>query len=241
MPRFDQTLIIIPTYNEIANIERMTRALFEVSPELSILVIDDGSPDGTADKVTALQKEFSRLHLMRRAKKLGLGTAYVAGFKWALANDYEFVFEMDSDFSHDPAAIPSLLAAAESHDLVIGSRYVEGIRVINWAFHRLMLSLMASFYIRTITRMPIQDPTGGFKCFRRSALASLDLDNVLFKGYAFQTEINYKIWQKGGRIKEVPIIFYERREGKSKMSRSLVIEAFFGMLRLRLRGLFGFL
>lgn len=241
MPHFDQTLIIIPTYNEATNIERMTHAIFEVSPAISILVIDDGSPDGTAEIVVTLQKEFSRLHLMKRAKKLGLGTAYVAGFKWALENQYEYVFEMDCDFSHDPAAIPSLLMAAKSHDLVIGSRYIEGIRVINWALHRLMLSLLASFYTRLITRMPIKDPTGGFKCFRRHALASLNLDKVLFKGYAFQIEINYKIWRNGGRIKEVPIIFYERREGASKMSRSLVIEAFFGMMKLRLMSLFGLL
>lgn len=241
MPHFDQALIIIPTYNEASNIERMIRALFEVSPAISILVIDDGSPDGTAEIVTTLQKEFSRLHLMRRAKKMGLGTAYVAGFKWALENQYEYVFEMDCDFSHDPAAIPSLLLAAKTHDLVIGSRYIEGIRVINWALHRLMLSLLASLYTQIITGMPIKDPTGGFKCFRRHTLASLNLDKILFKGYAFQIEINYKIWKKGGHIKEVPIIFYERREGASKMSRSLVIEAFFGLIKLRLRSLFGFL
>lgn len=236
---YDQALIIIPTYNEAENIERMVRTLFGLSTQLSVLIIDDGSPDGTSQIVSKLKTEFARLFIINRAGKLGLGTAYVAGFKWALEKNYEYIFEMDCDFSHDPADVPRLLEAALENDLVIGSRYIEGVRVINWAAKRLFLSLFASLYTRTITGMPLKDPTGGFKCFRRSALQALDLDRVLFKGYAFQIELNYKVWCRGLKIREVPIIFYERREGQSKMNRGLVVEASIGVFRLKLMRVLG--
>lgn len=235
---FQKTIIIIPTYNEIDNIEKMVSAIFDVSADLTILVVDDGSPDGTSDKIKELQANFSKLHLIQREKKLGLGTAYVAGFKWALEGDYDYFFEMDCDFSHDPKEIPNFLKNTKDYDLVIGSRYVSGIRVINWPLERLMLSLAASFYTRTITKLPLKDTTGGFKCFTRRALESVDLSKVIFKGYAFQIELNYKVWSKGFRLKEIPIIFYERRNGASKMNRSLIFEALFGVFKLRIKRLF---
>lgn len=238
---FNQTLIIIPTYNEIDNIEKMVAKIFSISTELSLLIIDDGSPDGTANKIKDLKKKYANLHILEREKKLGLGTAYVAGFKWGLEKNYQFFFEMDCDFSHDPNDIPNLLSAAQENDLVIGSRYINGIRVINWPLKRLMLSIFASIYTRAITGLPVKDTTGGFKCISRQALAALNLDEFIFKGYAFQIEINYKIWAKGMKLKEVPIIFYERRDGQSKMNRSLVFEAFFGVIRLRLKKMFGML
>lgn len=236
---FNQTLIIIPTYNEIDNIEKMIAKIFSISSELSLLIIDDGSPDGTAHTVKELKKKHPNLHILEREKKLGLGTAYIAGFKWGLSQNYQFFFEMDCDFSHDPDDIPRLLTAALENDLVIGSRYVGGIRVINWPLKRLLLSVFASVYTRFITGLPIKDTTGGFKCMARTALQALDLDKFIFKGYAFQIEINYKIWAKGMKLKEVPIIFYERRDGQSKMNRSLVFEAFLGVFRLRLKKMFG--
>lgn len=236
---FNQTLVIIPTYNEIDNIEKMIVKIFSISPELSLLIIDDGSPDGTAHTVKGLKKKYPKLHILEREKKLGLGTAYIAGFKWGLAQNYQFFFEMDCDFSHDPNDIPRLLTSAIENDLVIGSRYVGGIRVIDWPLKRLLLSVFASVYTRFITALPVKDTTGGFKCMARHALQALDLDKFIFKGYAFQIEINYKIWAKGMMLKEIPIIFYERRNGQSKMNRSLVFEAFFGVIRLRLKKMFG--
>jgi dolichol-phosphate mannosyltransferase len=236
---FDKTLVIIPTYNEIDNIEKMIRTLFEMYPAISLLIIEDGSPDGTAQVVKTLQTAFKNLHMIERKGKLGLGTAYITGFRWALERSYEYVFEMDCDFSHDPKQIPDLLEAATTHDLVIGSRYVDGIRIINWPFRRLLLSYCASIYTRAITGIPVFDTTGGFKCFKRSALQSLNFERIISNGYSFQLELNYKIWVKGLKIKEVPIIFYERRDGQSKMGGGIILEAIFAVFRLRLKNVFG--
>lgn len=236
---FKSSLLIIPTFNEIDNIEKMLTTLTKLYPELNLLIIDDGSPDGTAEVVKKFQTNNSQIHLIQRTGKLGLGTAYITGFKWALERDFQFVFEMDCDFSHDPKDVERLLEAAQSNDLVIGSRYIDGIRIINWPFHRLLLSYCASLYTRFITGLNILDVTGGFKCFTRKALESLDLDNVISNGYSFQIELNFKIWSKGLKIKEVPIIFTERREGESKMSGGIVNEAIFAVLMLRVRKVFG--
>jgi dolichol-phosphate mannosyltransferase len=236
---FEKTLIIIPTYNEIDNIERMIRTLFELYPAISLLIIEDGSPDGTAQVIKRLMTEFKTLFIIERKGKLGLGTAYITGFKWALEKNYEYVFEMDCDFSHDPKQIPDLLDAAQSNDLVIGSRYIDGIRIINWPFRRLLLSYCASIYTRAITGIPIFDTTGGFKCFRRKALESLDFNRIISNGYSFQLELNYKVWVKNLKIKEVPIIFYERRDGQSKMGGGIIVEAVFAVFRLRLKKMMG--
>lgn len=236
---YNQSLVIIPTYNEIDNIERMLTTLTELYPDLSILIIEDGSPDGTADVVKKFMQQNEKIHIIERTGKLGLGTAYIAGFKWALERDYQFVFEMDCDFSHDPNDIPALLEAAQSNDLAIGSRYINGIRIINWPMHRLLLSYFAGVYTRIITGLAILDATGGFKCFTRSALESLNLDKVFSNGYSFQIELNFKIWSKGLKVKEVPIVFTERRDGQSKMSGGIVWEAIFAVIKLRLRKIFG--
>jgi dolichol-phosphate mannosyltransferase len=236
---FKNTLIIIPTYNEIDNIEKMIRTLFSLYPEISLLIIEDGSPDGTATVVKKLQNDFKNLHMIERKGKLGLGTAYITGFKWALEKDFEYVFEMDCDFSHDPASVKDLLAAALENDLVIGSRYIDGIRIINWPFKRLLLSYGASIYTRMITGIPVFDTTGGFKCFTRKALKQLIFENIISNGYSFQLELNYKIWTKGLKIKEVPIIFYERRDGQSKMSGGIILEAVFAVFRLRFKNILG--
>lgn len=236
---YSKTLIIIPTYNEIDNIERMITTLFGLYPELSILIIEDGSPDGTAQVVKKFQQQYRNLFIIERKGKLGLGTAYIAGFKWALERDFDFVFEMDCNFSHDPNQIPDLLEAAQSNDLVIGSRYIDGIRIINWPFKRLLLSYMASIYTRFVTNIPIQDTTGGFKCFSKKALKSLNLDRIISNGYIFQLELNYKVWAMGLKLKEVPIIFYERRDGQSKMGGGIISEAFIAVLRLRLLKILG--
>lgn len=239
MSAFNQTLVIIPTYNEIQNIEKMIRTMFDLHEGISLLIIEDGSPDGTAAVVKRLQGEFSKLHMIERTGKLGLGTAYITGFKWALERDYEYIFEMDCDFSHDPKAVPELLEAAKTHDLAIGSRYVGGIRIINWPFHRLLLSYLASIYIRIVTNLPIMDPTGGFKCFTRKALQSLNLDKIIANGYIFQLELTYKIWSQGLKVKEVPIVFNERQEGVSKMGGGIVFEAFFAVLHLKFLRIIG--
>ncbi len=236
---FDKTLIIIPTYNEIDNIEKMIRTLFGLYPAISLLIIEDGSPDGTAAVVKNLMNEFKNLFIIERSGKLGLGTAYITGFRWALEKNFEYVFEMDCDFSHDPKQIPDLLEAALDSDLVIGSRYIDGIRIINWPFRRLLLSYGASIYTRLITGIPVFDTTGGFKCFKRSALQSLNFDRIISNGYSFQLELNYKIWVKGLKIKEVPIIFYERRDGQSKMGGGIILEAIFAVFRLRLKKMLG--
>ncbi|RLA63993.1 MAG: polyprenol monophosphomannose synthase [Epsilonproteobacteria bacterium] len=236
---YEKTVILIPTYNESDNVERMARTIFKAYPNISLLIIDDGSPDGTGNIIKKIQREFPGLHLMERAKKQGIGTAYIAGFKWALEKNYDFIFEMDCDFSHDPKDIPRLLEAAQNNDLVIGSRYIDGISIVNWPFKRLLLSYFASIYTRFITRIPLRDTTGGFKCFTRKALEALNFDKIISNGYSFQLEVNYKIWGQGLKIKEVPIIFYERRDGQSKMDKNIIFEAIFAVIFLRLKKIFG--
>jgi len=220
-----KSLLIIPTYNEKDNIERIIAAVLPQSATLEVLVVDDGSPDGTGEIVAKLGAANPRIHLLRRAGKLGLGTAYIAGFKWGLARDYECFLEMDADFSHDPNEIPNLLRAIEENDLVLGSRYKDGIRVVNWPLSRLILSKGAAWYVRLITGLPVADPTGGFKCFRRAVLEAIELDSVKSNGYAFQVEMTYKAWMQGFRIKEIPITFADRFAGQSKMSTGIVREA----------------
>ncbi len=234
---YDKALLIIPTYNEIDNIERMLTTVHDFYPDLSILILDDGSPDGTAQVVKDRQRQQDNLFLIEREGKQGLGTAYITGFRFALERGYEYVFEMDCDFSHDPRDVSKLLEAAQRHDLVIGSRYIDGIRIINWPMRRLLLSYFAGVYTRWVTGLKILDVTGGFKCFTRRALESLDLDRIFSNGYSFQIELNYRIWKQGMSIKEVPIVFTERRDGQSKMSRRIVWEAVFAVIRLRLAGL----
>ncbi len=236
------SIVIIPTYNECENIEKIVRAVLGLEQSFHILVIDDGSPDGTADIVRRLmQDEFAgRLFLVERSGKLGLGTAYIAGFKWALERDYEYVFEMDADFSHDPKDLPRLYAAChdEGYDLSIGSRYVSGVNVVNWPMGRVLMSYFASKYVRIVTGLNIHDTTAGFKCYRRRVLETIDLDAVRFKGYAFQIEMKYTTYKCGGRIKEVPVVFVNRVEGTSKMSGGIFSEAVFGVMQLRLDGWF---
>lgn len=237
-----KSLIIIPTYNELDNIQKLTSELLNTYDEnLHILVVDDNSPDGTGNFVENLTKENSRVHLLKRQKKMGLGTAYVEGFKFAIEKKYDFIFEMDADFSHDPKEIPNFLKAINDFDLIIGSRYLNGVNVINWPIQRLLLSVFANKYTRLITGLPVNDSTGGFKCFRRKVLESIDFSNVKSNGYAFQIEINYKVWRYGFRIGEIPIIFVDRRSGKSKMSRKIVREAALLVWKLRFRNIFGVL
>lgn len=236
----NEGLVIIPTYNEIENIEKMIRKVFSLDIPIDLLIIDDGSPDGTAEIVKKLQTEFAnKLHLEQRSGKLGLGTAYIHGFKWALKRDYQFVFEMDCDFSHNPDDLIKLYdAAKQGADLAIGSRYVNGVNVVNWPMGRVLMSYYASFYVRTITSMPVRDATAGFVCFRRELLEHLDLDKIKFKGYAFQIEMKYTSWKSGANLKEVSIIFTDRQEGTSKMNSSIFKEAFFGVIQMRLNSWF---
>lgn len=230
-----KTLIAVPTYNEKENLPVLLARLMELPEAVHVLVVDDGSPDGTGD----IAQEWSlrpegRVHVLRRAGKQGLGSAYIAAFRWALERDYELVFEMDADFSHDPKYVPDMLEAAADADLVIGSRYVTGVNVVNWPMQRLLLSWFANLYARFVTGLPVHDCTGGFKCFRRQALAAIDFSRIASGGYSFQVEMNYKVWKKGFRIKEVPIVFVDRFAGTSKMSGSIIGEALFLVLRLRL-------
>ncbi len=234
-----KSLVIIPTYNEREGIEAIIRAVLAQEGDVDILVVDDNSPDGTADIVKSLQADEPRLHLLTRSGKLGLGTAYVAGFKYAIDRGYEAVFEMDADFSHDPAMIPQFLEKIQECDFVLGSRYVNGISVVNWPLSRLMLSYFASYYTRIITGMPIKDPTGGYKCFRTSVLKSIDLDGIKSNGYSFQIEMNFKAWKKRFRYIEIPIIFVDRRYGKSKMSKAIIREAVWMVWKLRMKSILG--
>jgi dolichol-phosphate mannosyltransferase len=229
-----KTLVIVPTYNEIENIERIIETVLAKAEDIEILVLDDNSPDGTALRVKFMQSSEPRLHLIERPGKMGLGSAYVTGFKYALQNGYEYIMEMDADFSHNPEDVPRLIEAAKKYDLVIGSRYCNGVNIINWPFKRLLISYFASKYVRVITGMPIKDPTGGFKCFNRKVLESIDLDKILSDGYAFQIEMNFRSWVKGFRIKEIPIVFTERLNGVSKMSRHIVWEAAWMVWHLQL-------
>ena len=230
-------LVIIPTYNEIENISRMIDVVMALDGEFDMLVIDDGSPDGTAAVVRERQAEFTgRLHIVERSGKLGLGTAYITGFKWALERDYDYVFEMDCDFSHNPKDLIRLYDAARAgSDVVVGSRYVQGVNVVNWPMSRLLMSYFASKYVRFVTRMPVCDATAGFVCYSRRALQTLDLDAVRMKGYGFQIEMKYSSWRLGLKVSEVSIIFVDRVEGTSKMSSGIFGEAFWGVLKLPFR------
>lgn len=239
---FSDSIVIIPTYNEKENIEKIIRAVFALEKAFHILIIDDGSPDGTARIVKGLmEEEFSdRLFLVERRGKLGLGTAYIRGFKWALERDYEYIFEMDADFSHDPNDLPRLYSAChdEGFDVAIGSRYVTGVNVVNWPIGRVLMSYFASKYVRLVTGFKVHDTTAGFKCYKRRVLQTIELDKIRFKGYAFQIEMKYTAFKIGFKIKEVSVIFVNRREGTSKMSGGIFGEAFFGVMRLRLDGFF---
>ncbi len=229
-----KTLVIFPTYNEKQNILAIIEAVFGQNIEgLDILVVDDNSPDGTGDLVAAQVGREPRLHLLRRDKKMGLGTAYVAGFRYALARDYERIIEMDADFSHDPKDLSRLLAASAASDIVIGSRYITGVNVVNWPLKRLLLSMFASYYTRSITGLPLRDCTAGFKCFRREVLETIELDRIQSDGYSFQIEMNFRAWVKGFRILEIPIIFVDRAAGTSKMSKRILREAIWMVWKLK--------
>ncbi len=225
MVQTERTLVIIPTYNEKENIGSVIELALAQAPNLDVLVVDDNSPDGTAGIVAEIARANPRVQLISRAGKLGLGTAYIAGFKWGLSRGYAFLIEMDADFSHDPREIPNMQKAMENADLVLGSRYIDGIRVVNWPLSRLFLSKGASYYVRIITGLPVNDPTAGFKCFRRAVLEAIDLDAVRSNGYAFQIEMHYETWMKGFRVREIPITFTDRYAGQSKMSGHIVREA----------------
>ena len=234
-------LIIIPTYNEIENIENIIRKVFSLEESFSVLIIDDGSPDGTAKKVKELQKEFSdTLFIEERTGKLGLGTAYILGFKWALNKNYQYIFEMDADFSHDPNDLSRLLEACKKDggDVAIGSRYVKGVNIVNWPMSRLLMSYFASKYVKAITGMPIHDSTAGFKCYKRKVLEKINLDKIEFVGYAFQIEMKFTSWKFGFNIIEVPVIFTDRQEGNSKMSGGIFYEALFGVIKMKVKSFF---
>jgi dolichol-phosphate mannosyltransferase len=234
-----KALVVIPTYNESENILRLIGEVLRQDPGIDILIVDDNSPDGTAGLVKTMMATQPRVHLIERPQKAGLGTAYVAGFKYAIAHGFDVVFEMDADFSHDPNEIPNFLRRISSCDLVLGSRYTNGVRVLNWPIQRLLLSYSANLYTRFMTGLPVHDATGGFKCFRRKVLEAIDLDAVQSNGYAFQIEMSFKAWKKGFRIEELPIVFLERQKGASKMSKHIVYEAVFMLWRLRLASILG--
>lgn len=231
----NKTLVIVPTYNERENLPAMAERLAKLPFPVHLLVVDDNSPDGTGQIADQLAAANSSIHVLHRAEKNGLGRAYCAGFAWALQRDYEFIMEMDGDFSHNPDDVPRFIEAAQNADLVLGSRYCNGIRVINWPLKRLLLSTGAARYVRIITGMPFTDPTGGFKCFRRRALQTINLDGVRSNGYSFQIEMTHKIWRQGMTVAEIPIIFTERFLGASKMSRKIVLEALIMVWRLWLQ------
>jgi dolichol-phosphate mannosyltransferase len=229
-----RALVVVPTYNEKENIVGIIRAVLAVSSDIDILIVDDNSPDGTGEIVDTIAKDEPRVHVIHREGKLGLGSAYIRGFTWALeSTDAQFLFEMDADFSHDPGAIPEFLDAIEDADVVVGSRYLHGITVVNWPLSRLILSYGANIYTRIVTGLPLKDSTGGFKCFRREVLEDLPLDTIKSDGYSFQIEMNFYCWKKGFRIREIPIVFTDRRVGISKMSKKIVREAAFMVWRLR--------
>ncbi|MDC0204326.1 polyprenol monophosphomannose synthase [Flavobacteriales bacterium] len=235
------SLIIIPTYNEKENIEKIIRKIFSLEKSFHILIVDDGSPDGTGNIVKALQADFfEKLHIEERTGKLGLGTAYIHGFKWALKRDYQFIFEMDADFSHDPNDLIRLYNGnvIEGGDLAIGSRYVSGVNIVNWPMMRLLMSFFASKYVKIITGMPIHDSTAGFKCYKREVLETINLNKIQFVGYAFQIEMKFKTWKYNFNVVEVPVIFTDRTEGTSKMSGGIFFEAVIGVIQMKLKSFF---
>ena len=230
----ERALVIVPTYNERDNIARLIRTVLAQDPRLDVLVVDDNSPDGTGMIASDIESAEPRVHVLHRAGKLGLGTAYLDGFRWALEREYDYIFEMDADFSHDPAHLPQFLRSIQSADLVLGSRYRDGrVTVVNWPISRLLLSYFANVYARAVTGLPLWDATGGFKCFRRHVLEAIDLSKVRSNGYAFQIEMSFRAWKKGFRIVEIPIVFVDRTEGHSKMSKRIVREAVWMVWRLR--------
>lgn len=231
-------LIVIPTYNEVDNIQAIVPRILELPFGFEVLVVDDNSPDGTAEAVRRLQASESRVHLLERPGKMGLGSAYIAGFRYALAQGFDVVFEMDADFSHDPAALATFLRELPEYDVVLGSRYLHGVTVVNWPLRRLILSYGANAYVRFLTGLPLQDATGGFKAFRRAALLAIDLDQIRSDGYSFQVEVNFQLWRQGFRIREIPIVFADRRVGISKMSRKIIWEAIGMVGRLALTRIF---
>jgi dolichol-phosphate mannosyltransferase len=233
----ERALIIFPTYNERENIEGIVGAVLEVDPRIEVLVVDDNSPDGTGELVVKLAESNEKVHLIHREKKMGLGSAYIEGFGYALRNGYDYIFEMDADFSHDPQYIPDFLEKMKDYGLVIGSRYIKGVNVINWPMKRLLLSYYANVYTRIVTGLPLRDATGGFKCYRREILEGIDIGKVKSDGYSFQIEMSYKAWKKGYRICEIPIVFVDRQAGHSKMSKKIVREAIWMVWRLRLSSL----
>ena len=235
------SVIIIPTYNEKENIRQIVQAVMALPQDFNILVIDDGSPDGTAQIVKEMQKEFiGRLDIIERPGKMGLGTAYITGFKWAIEHKFDYIFEMDADFSHDPNDLPRLLDACQNdgYDVAIGSRYISGVNVVNWPMGRVLMSYFASKYVQIVTGLPIHDTTAGFKCYRREVLETIELDKIHFKGYAFQIEMKFTSYKCGFKITEVPVIFVNRRLGTSKMSGGIFSEAFFGVIRLKVSSWF---
>jgi dolichol-phosphate mannosyltransferase len=233
-----RTLVVIPTFNEAENIGRVIPAVFRQAEGIDLLIIDDNSPDGTSVLVREMMEKNSHIHLIERSGKMGLGSAYVEGFKFAVQQGYEFIFEMDADFSHDPNDIPRFLVAIQEADLVLGSRYINGIRILNWPMSRLLLSYGANIYTRFVTGLPLNDATGGFKCFRRSVLEAINLNDIRSNGYSFQIEMCYKTWKRGFRVREIPIVFLDRRHGSSKMSKQIASEAFFMVWKLRMNSLF---
>jgi len=233
-----KSLVIIPTYNEMENLPKLIPDVLSKDDSIDILIVDDNSPDGTAKFVEDLASQNNRIHILKREKKMGLGTAYIAGFKYALQNKYDYIFEMDADFSHDPNEIKNFLIAIKENDLVLGSRYIHGVRVLNWPMRRLLLSFFASVYTRIITGMPVRDATGGFKCFRKQVLEAIDLNKVRSNGYSFQIEMTFKAYIKGFKIKEIPIVFIDRVKGKSKMSKKIVREAVVMVWKLRIQSIF---
>ena len=234
-----KTLIVTPTFNERKNIGELVEKLFTINSNYHILVVDDSSPDGTSDMVNELKNNYPNIHLMSRSEKLGLGTAYIEGFKYALEKDFDCVVQMDADMSHNPDDVPRLIAAIDANDLVLGSRYYDGVNVVNWPIRRLIISYSANLYSRIVTRLPVKDATGGFKCWRREVLKAIDLDSIKSQGYSFQIEMTFRAWLKGYRIKEIPIIFVDRTVGESKMTKKIMLEAAIMIFRLRVWKIFG--
>ena len=239
MSHTKRALIIFPTYNEKENIEKIVHAVLPLDPRVHVLIVDDNSPDGTGKIADKLVADEANVNVLHRSNKEGLGKAYIAGFKWALERDYDYIFEMDADFSHGPEYIRDFLREIQEHDLVLGSRYISGVNVINWPMSRLLLSYFANMYTQIITGLPIKDATGGFKCFRREVLESINLDDVKASGYSFQIEMTMRAWKKGFKIKEIPIIFTDRIAGNSKMSKKIMREAIWMVWMLRLKSMFG--